>query len=103
MTACLLVRAEVLDATARDAFDRWYRDEHLPQATAAFGAKRSWRAWSEIDPLVHYACYDFDDPAAVRALRGSEALARMVAEFDRVWQGRVTRHRDFIEVVQAIG
>ena len=31
MTAFLIVRAEV-DPSVRDAFDTWYRDEHLPDS-----------------------------------------------------------------------
>ena len=34
MTAFLIVRAEV-EPSVRDAFDTWYRDEHLPDAVRA--------------------------------------------------------------------
>jgi len=37
MTAWLVVRAVVADAADRAPFDRWYRDEHLPDAVKAFG------------------------------------------------------------------
>ena len=103
MTACFIVRAQVADASARDEFDRWYRDEHLPDALTAFHAKRAWRGWSDVDAGVHYAWYEFEDLAAVRAMLGSEALKRMVAEFNRVWGDRVTRGRDVVEIIQAIG
>jgi hypothetical protein len=42
MTALFIVRAEK-DSGDREAFDRWYEQEHLPQAAAAFKAVRAWR------------------------------------------------------------
>lgn len=102
MTACLIVRARVTDAAVKEAFDRWYRDDHLPRATAAFGARRSWRAWSTVDPMVHYACYEYDDIDAAHALRDSDALRRFVAEFDDAWGNQVDRERDYIDIVQAM-
>jgi hypothetical protein len=50
MTALFIVRAVVADSGEREAFDRWYEQEHLPQAAAAFQAVRAWRGWSEVDP-----------------------------------------------------
>lgn len=102
MTACLYVRARVLDASARDAFNAWYRDDHLPRACAAFGAERAWRGWSRVDPLVHCACYEFADVATLEALRDSAALRGMVEEFDRAWGSRVVRERDYLDIVQRI-
>jgi hypothetical protein len=98
-----VVRAQVADAALKDEFDRWYRDEHLPDALKAFNARRAWRGWSEVDSTVHYAYYEFDDVAGVRAIRDSAALKRLVAEFDRAWGDKVTRSRDFLEVIQSIG
>lgn len=103
MTARFIVRAKVGDATLRDAFDRWYHDEHLPDAFKAFGAKRAWRGWSETDASLHYAVYEFDDLAGARAVEGSAALGQLVAEFDRVWGDRVTRSRDIVEATQSLG
>ena len=103
MTALFIVRAEVADAALRKDFDRWYQDEHLADAVKAFGALRAWRGWSDLDPSVHYAWYEFADLAAVRAIQGSDALKRLVAEFNRVWGDRVKRNRDFAEVIQTLG
>lgn len=103
MTARFIVRAKVADATLRDAFDRWYRDEHLPDAVKAFGAKRAWRGWSETDASLHYAVYEFDDVSSARAIEGSAALKGLVAEFDRVWGDRVTRSRDIVDAAQTLG
>ncbi len=102
MTAYFIVRAKVGDAALRKDFDRWYQDEHLPDALKAFGARRAWRGWSEVDASMHIASYEFDDVARVRALPGSDALKRLVAEFDRVWGDKVTRSRDIVEAQQSI-
>jgi len=61
MSAVFIVRAQVVDASIKEAFDRWYQDEHLPEAMQAFGAKSAWRGWSDMDPSVHLAVYEFDD------------------------------------------
>ena len=102
MTACFIVRAQLTDAALRQEFDRWYQEEHLPDAAKAFKAQRAWRGWSEVDASVHYAFYEFDDVARVRAIPGSDALKRLVAEFDRVWGDKVTRSRDIVEAIQRL-
>ena len=102
MTAWFMVRAKVVDESDKSAFDRWYGEEHLPDAVKAFSAKRAWRGWSDIEPLVHYAVYEFDTLEQARALPGSDAMKRLVAEFDRVWGPRVVRERDRVEVVQQV-
>jgi hypothetical protein len=100
MTALFMVRAQIADDGIKQAFDRWYHDEHLPDALTAFRARRAWRGWSDADPLVHYAWYEFDDLASARGILGSEALKRLVADFDKAWGSRVARSRDFVDVVQ---
>ena len=101
MTAFLIVRAEV-DPSVRDAFDTWYQDEHLPDAVKSFSAAGAWRGWSNVDDNVHIAFYEFADLAEVNAVMASDALKRMISEFDRHWQGKVTRTREVVESVQAI-
>lgn len=103
MTALFIVRAEVQDPSARDDFDRWYEDEHLPDALAAFDATRAWRGWSDVDHRVHFAFYEFPSLAAAQAISGSDALKSMVAEFDAKWGERVTRTREIVPVCQHIG
>jgi len=103
MTAYFMVRAEVKDPAVKKAFDRWYADEHLPDALKGFKARRAWRGWSAVDPSVHHAFYEFDDLARAQAIQGSDALKRLVAEFDRAWGDKVTRTRDFVEVIQTVG
>ena len=102
MTAYFIVRAQVADAALREEFDRWYRDEHMPDARVAFKARRAWRGWSSVDASVHYAFYEFEDMAGARAIQGSDALKRLVAEFDRAWGDKVVRSRDVVEAVQTI-
>jgi hypothetical protein len=102
MTTHFIVRAEMVDPSVRDAFNTWYENEHLPDAVQAFGARRAWRGWSEVENDVHYAFYEFDDLATVQALPGSPALTAMVAVFDRLWQGKVVRSRDIVPNIQQI-
>ena len=103
MSACFIVRAQVVDLSVKDAFDKWYQDEHLPEAMKAFGAKGAWRGWSDMDPSVHLAVYEFDDIAKLRAIPGSAAMKVLVAEFDRAWGKKVSRTREAVRVVQRIG
>jgi hypothetical protein len=102
MTALFIVRAQVADETLRKDFDRWYRDEHLPDAVKAFKARRAWRGWSDVDASVHYAFYEFEDLARARAIPGSAAIKALIAEFDRVWGDKVTRSRDIVEAIQTV-
>ncbi len=102
MPTYFIVRATVQSPADRDAFDRWYRDEHLPDALEAFGARRAFRGWSQAEPNVHTAFYEFDTIAAAQATQGTPALKQLIAEFDRVWGNRVTRTRDLVEIVQTL-
>ena len=91
--AYFVVRATVTDAAKREAFDKWYQTEHLPDAARAFGVKRAWRSWSLTDPSLHQATYEFADEAALeRALNGAD-MKRLVADFNRDWPA-VTRTRE---------
>jgi hypothetical protein len=87
----------------KDDFDRWYQDEHLPDALKGFNARRAWRGWSAVDASVHYAFYEFDSIESARAIQDSDALKRLVAEFDRAWGSKVARSRDFVDIVQTLG
>ena len=102
MTALFIVRAQVVDPAVKDAFDRWYQDEHLPDAVKAFKARRAWRGWSDMDGSVHYAFYEFDDAARARAIPGSAAIKALIAEFDRAWGDKVKRTRDIVDTAQAL-
>src|SRR5580704_9416709 len=97
--AYLTVRAAVPEAE-RARFDHWYETDHLPWALRVFAARRAWRCWSKSDPAVHVAFYEFDSVEAAEAVQGSDAIKPLVADFDRMWQGRVTRKRAVLDIVQ---
>jgi hypothetical protein len=96
--AYLVVRAVVADPADRSAFDRWYADEHLPDALKAFHALHAWRAWSRTDPAVHCAFYAFDSVASAEAITSSPAIKALIAAFDARWDGKVTRTREILDV-----
>lgn len=98
MTAWFMVRAVVADATLRSRFDRWYEEEHLPEAAAAFGAEKAWRCWSRTDPAVHIAFYQFPDLVAAENGTRAEILGPLVADFDATWPSGVSRARDYLEL-----
>ena len=100
--AYFTVRAEVPEAD-RARFDRWYETDHLPWAKRVFGARRAMRCWSKSEANVHLAIYEFDTVEAAEAIQTSDAIKPLVADFDRVWQDRVKRRREVIEVVQELG
>ena len=50
--------ADVPNEADRVPFDRWYRDQHMPDALRVFGALRAWRTWSRTDPSKHTAFYE---------------------------------------------
>ena len=102
-TGYLMVRAVLAEASDRPRFDTWYETEHMPEAVAAFHARRGWRCWSRTDPAVHMAFYEFDDVGVAEALDGSAALLGLIAEFDRVWGGRVRRTREILELAGGSG
>ena len=101
MTAYLIVRAEVPEAD-RDAFDAWYRAEHLPDAKAAFRCVNAKRGWSDVTPGIHIAIYEFTDLDTARNVTTSPAIEALITEFDRVWQGRVTRTREVVGIEQTL-
>ena len=83
--AFFVVRATVPDPTKREAFDRWYQNEHLPDAAKSFGAKKAWRFWSLTDPSIHQATYEFADEASLdRAMKGEDQKG-LVDDFNRDW------------------
>ena len=102
MSAYLIVRAKVADPQVRVEFDRWYEREHLPEAIEVFAARRAWRGWSDTDPEIHYAFYEFADVAAASAVAESAGIGELIAEFDRLWSGRVTRTREIVACQQVL-
>ena len=99
MPAYLIVRAEVEEAS-RKGFDHWYETEHLPDALRDFKAVSAMRGWSDVDPSVHLAFYEFPNLAAANAILNSDVIKEFVKEFDRHWEGKVVRTRETFEVKQ---
>ena len=100
--AFFIVRATVSDPAKRAAFDEWYSKEHLPDAAKTFGAQKAWRFWSETDPAVHQASYQFADRAALDHGTRPEVMKRLVADFDQAWPG-IPRQREIMTLVEEIG
>jgi hypothetical protein len=101
MTAYLIVRAEVPEAD-REAFDLWYQDEHLPDALSTFQCLTAQRGWSDVTPGVHIALYSFPSLERAREIVEGDGIKTLIAEFDRVWEGRVTRSREVVGISQVI-
>ena len=95
----LVVRATISTPTRRAAFDDWSRDEHLPQAMVVFGAEKGWRFWSETDPAVHQATYQFADRAALDRGTAPESFKPLIDEFDRAWPG-IKRSREILTLAE---
>jgi hypothetical protein len=102
MVAHMIVRSTVPEVEVREAFDRWYGEEHVAQAVAMFHPSRCWRSWSTIDPSVHYANYEFENVAEIEAMMAADTFKEMVAAFTRMWEGKVTRERDVTVAVQIV-
>lgn len=100
--AYLVVRAIVSDAALRDGFDHWYSTNHAPLAVTLLGAQSAWRFWSITEPSVHYAVYRFENEASLRSGMESDAVARLLGEFDSAWPASVTRTRELIVQVDTI-
>ncbi|MGJ5204872.1 hypothetical protein [Bradyrhizobium sp. HKCCYLR20261] len=100
--AIFVVRATVPDPARRDAFDRWYRDVHLPDAIKSFGVSKAWRVWSLTDPAVHQAMYQFDDAVSMERAVGGGEMKRLIADFNRDWPD-VTRTRESFVLAQIVG
>ncbi|HML12031.1 MAG TPA: hypothetical protein VK456_01920 [Xanthobacteraceae bacterium] len=100
MPKCLfIVRATVADPAKRAAFDTWYKQEHLPDAAKSFAAEKAWRCWSETDPAVHVAFYQFVDRAALDRATAPDAIKRLVADFDKAWSG-IPRSREIMTICE---
>ena len=94
-----IVRATIADPARRAAFDKWYAQEHLPDAAKSFEAQKAWRFWSDTDPAVHIAQYQFADRAALECGTAPDVMKRLVADFDRDWPG-IPRTREIMTLAE---
>ena len=101
MTAVLIVRA-IVDPNRRDDFDTWYEDEHLPDAYKAFSPSSANRGWCKDDPNTHIAVYEFSSLEEATKATDSRAIKELIIEFDRHWDGFVTRTREVVEFKQSM-
>ena len=101
MTAYLIVTAKV-DESIRQAFDTWYESKHLSDAKYGFNAVRAMRGWSEENPRIHTAFYEFRSQGEANAVLESETLQKFITEFDQNWKGKASRTREIINIKQLI-
>ena len=101
MTAYLIVRADVEEAS-REKFDHWYETVHFPEALRNFKAASAMRGWSDVDPGVHLAFYEFPDLTTANDLLSSDLMKKFIRKFDHHWAEKVTRTREVIEVKQLL-
>ena len=101
MSVYLIVRAKVKEEH-REAFDKWYQSEHLPNALQDFKSKSAMRGWSDVEDNVHLAFYEFPTLAAANELLASQLMKDFIKEFDKHWEGKVTRTREDFEVTQLL-
>ena len=94
-----VVRSTVKDATQRQKFDHWYSTDHMPWALKEFKCEKAWRFWSETDPAIHQATYQFADKAALDAATTSDGMKALKADFDKAFPA-VTRTRDVLTLVE---
>lgn len=97
--AFFIVRATVADASLWEQFNRWYAEDHLPAAIRIFRCEKAWRFWSETEPNVHQAVYQFADSAACKTVLASEGFKSVVADFNHAFPQGVTRTREIMTLV----
>ena len=101
MTACLIVCAKV-DPTRKNDFDTWYQKEHLPDAFNALGAMSAKRGWSLEEPNTHVAIYEFASITEATKATNSQEISDLIIEFDKHWDGIVTRTREVINLTHSM-
>jgi hypothetical protein len=89
---CANVRANDLKV-----FDGWYETDHLVDAFNGFGAISASRGWCVNNSNIHSAFYEFKNLSDAKAILESDALEKLVKEFDRRWNGKITRTRKVLE------
>jgi hypothetical protein len=83
----MLVTA-VIDDSAREAFNAWHRDEHLPRVLRIPGIARGVRLIPPPTATNYAAVYVFQDEAAVRLAFASPEAEQARSDWDR-WRNQV--------------
>ena len=99
MPATFFIVRAVVVPQLREKFDHWYSTDHLPWAMKEFKAEKAWRLWSENDPAIHQATYQFADKAARDAAMQSPGLKALIADFDKSFP-TVTRTRELLTLAE---
>ena len=103
MPTFFIVCAIVPDASQRAAFRQMVCGRSTcPDAVKACGTQKAWRFWSESDPSVHQATYQFADRAALDHGTRPENMKRLVADFDKAWPA-IRRSREIMTLAQEWG
>ena len=100
--AFFVVRSTVKEEALRKPFDHWYSTDHMPWALREFKCEKAWRFWSETDPSVHQATYQFADRAALDHGTRPENMTRLVKDFDKAWPA-MKRSREIMALAQEWG
>jgi hypothetical protein len=81
-----------------DAFNRWYGDVHLPDASKRLNATKAFRLRRLDEGYVHVAVYELEDVSCIESEDFQNQLQGLVAEFNAAWPTGVERERMFFEV-----
>ncbi len=60
------------------------------------------RGWSEVEPGIHLAFYEFENLVSVNKLLNSNLMREFIKEFDRCWAGKILRTREVFEGKQGL-
>jgi hypothetical protein len=74
----------------------------MPWALREVKCEKAWRFWSETEPAVHQATYQFASLDALEAARKSDGMKALVADFDKAFP-TVTRSREVLTLAEECG
>lgn len=83
-----------------EAFNRWYRDVHLIDASRRLGAANAFRLHRLDQAHCHVAVYELEDVSRVESDEFQREVRQLVAEFNAAWPTGVERERMFFEVCE---
>lgn len=93
MTSTLCVTSTV-DPSVLDDFNDWYQREHIPDARRLLQGVRKVTRWRSLTtPNQVTTVYEFESADEVHAALNGDGIKTLIAEFDRLWSGKVERDR----------